>query len=442
SNINIINENQSHPESKKISRQVSNANYNNEEEAVGESKRISRQISNANYNNEEQPHTGSKKISRQCSNSNYDKENQINTGSKKISRQCSNSNYDKEETPLIESKKQSRQGSNINVKNPEQPYNESQKQSRQGSNINIRKEDDTKIKDIKDNLFPEQGRGNNFYQPKTISFNPYEQIKRSKNQSLSAQNIMNKKYKLSVSKSQTLMEDYDPDLIEVSMKNNPSEFPPSLGEYTPVTNTEKNEEQKLIEELNSKAPMKKTIRQIIQSKINEKRNKENERKKKSKEEHRQNMQNQKLKFLLEKISKVETYRTYFGDKYGDGDYSVFLDKLKNNQIDMETLEDELLIIADLMANQINQNTYPGPIIYDNLNNNMKTITPYSEVPYCYGNEYRTITNPRSSSSKGKIRQTNNNRNEYVEPIKLNTFLRQEDKNIKTKKRMNFGLGKK
>lgn len=125
----------------------------------------------------------------------------------------------------------------------------------------------------------------------------------------------------------------------------------------------------------------------------------------------------RIKKLLNKICSVTSYKTYIADKYGNGDYRVFSNKIKNNELDIDALERELKIISDLVENDLH------------IRN--RTIT---------NNSYRSNTPKRKNSlSKGKISNKEDNVNAYIEPVNFANILRgnnERKKSTSKSKRMN------
>lgn len=113
----------------------------------------------------------------------------------------------------------------------------------------------------------------------------------------------------------------------------------------------------------------------------------------------------RIKKLLNKICSVTSYKTYITDKYGNGDYRVFSNKIKNNELDIDVLERELKIISDLVETDLH------------IRNRTNLTT---------NNSYRSNTPKRINSlSKGKNKSLNkeDNVNAYVEPVNFANILR-------------------
>ena len=113
----------------------------------------------------------------------------------------------------------------------------------------------------------------------------------------------------------------------------------------------------------------------------------------------------RIKKLLNKICSVTSYKTYIADKYGNGDYRVFSNKINNNELDIDVLERELKIISDLVENDLH------------IRNRTNLTT---------NNSYRSNTPKRKNSlSKGKSKISNNedNVNAYIEPVNFANILR-------------------
>lgn len=155
--------------------------------------------------------------------------------------------------------------------------------------------------------------------------------------------------------------------------------------------------------LNTKIPIRQSIRQMLKS--SKKNTIETERKSDSQEE--------KIKNLLTKIGNVETYRIYFADKYGNGNYDEFIHKLNNGKISKNVLMDELNIISDLMTKQLNSK--------EHKKNNKLVVG---------GKKTHTFSNYKP--------------NQYIEPVNFSSYLRNGDdnktKNIK-KRNMSFSKEK-
>ena len=61
----------------------------------------------------------------------------------------------------------------------------------------------------------------------------------------------------------------------------------------------------------------------------------------------------KIKNLITKINSEESYKIYLGNKYGEGEYNQFLKKLNNNEIEIDSLENEVKLITDLVITDRN-----------------------------------------------------------------------------------------
>jgi hypothetical protein len=139
----------------------------------------------------------------------------------------------------------------------------------------------------------------------------------------------------------------------------------------------------------------------------------------------------KIKNLLSKINSEESFKVYLSNKYGEGEYNQFLKKLKNNEIEFDSLENELKIIKDLVITDRN--------IRKQKNGNYKSI----DNIFNNNNKYLKSTNYSRKNSKGNNSFYSNegNPNEYIEPLNFANFLR-GDNNIKKNKNKNRNLSKK
>ena len=161
--------------------------------------------------------------------------------------------------------------------------------------------------------------------------------------------------------------------------------------------------------MNTKIPIRQSLRQMIKS------GKKNIIDTNTNKEHKENNNEEKIKNLLTKIGSVERYRIYFADKYGEGDYDVFINKLNSNEIEKDVLLDELTIIADLMTKQLDEGKRKDNI-KRNSNNNIRTHKRTKEVVKS---------------------------NAYIEPVKFSSYLRNGDdyKGKSKKKNMSFSKEK-
>ena len=139
----------------------------------------------------------------------------------------------------------------------------------------------------------------------------------------------------------------------------------------------------------------------------------------------------KIKNLLSKINSEESFKVYLSNKYGEGEYNQFLKKLKNNEIEFDSLENELKIIKDLVITDRN--------IRKQKNGNYKSI----DNIFNNNNKYLKSTNYSRKNSKGNNSFYSNegNPNEYIEPLNFANFLR-GDNNIKKNKNKNRNPSKK
>ena len=181
---------------------------------------------------------------------------------------------------------------------------------------------------------------------------------------------------------------------------------PHIEENNILSNIQETDSTNAINEvhLNTKIPIRQSLRQMIKSgKKNTIETNNNETKGKS------DSTEEKIKNLLTKIGTVERYRIYFADKYGQGDYDVFINKLNNNEIEKDVLMDELTIIADLMTKQLDE-----------------------------GRTKKNVKRNFNKRSKEVVKS-----NAYIEPIKFSSYLRNGDdyKGKTKKKNMSFSKEK-
>ena len=181
---------------------------------------------------------------------------------------------------------------------------------------------------------------------------------------------------------------------------------PHIEENNILSNIQETDSTNAINEvhLNTKIPIRQSLRQMIKSgKKNTIETNNNETKGKS------DSTEEKIKNLLTKIGTVERYRIYFADKYGQGDYDVFINKLNNNEIEKDVLMDELTIIADLMTKQLDE-----------------------------GRTKKSVKRNYNKRSKEVVKS-----NAYIEPIKFSSYLRNGDdyKGKTKKKNMSFSKEK-
>ena len=167
-----------------------------------------------------------------------------------------------------------------------------------------------------------------------------------------------------------------------------------------LTNIQETDSTNAINEvhLNTKIPIRQSLRQMIKS-----------GKKKTIDANANNEQKveEKIKKLLTKIGSVERYRIYFADKYGEGDYDVFINRLNNNEIEKDVLMDELTIIADLMTKQLDE-----------------------------GKKKKTTNINTQKRSKEVVKS-----NAYIEPVKFSSYLRNGDDYRGKAKKKNMSLSK-
>jgi FtsZ-binding cell division protein ZapB len=143
----------------------------------------------------------------------------------------------------------------------------------------------------------------------------------------------------------------------------------------------------------------------------------------------------KINELLQKINGIDTYKIYFGDKYGNGDYNEFITKLNKNQLQKEVILDELTIISDLMQQQqLNQNKFRKGSTRNSstTSNNIKSNN-------------NNIANKKRQQSQNVIcnkKQFNTCKaNVYIEPVQFATYLRTDDHGCQRKRNMSFGKEK-
>ena len=167
-----------------------------------------------------------------------------------------------------------------------------------------------------------------------------------------------------------------------------------------LTNIQETDSTNAINEvhLNTKIRIRQSLRQMIKS-----------GKKKTIDANANNEQKveEKIKKLLTKIGSVERYRIYFADKYGEGDYDVFINRLNNNEIEKDVLMDELTIIADLMTKQLDE-----------------------------GKKKKTTNINTQKRSKEVVKS-----NAYIEPVKFSSYLRNGDDYRGKAKKKNMSFSK-
>ena len=167
-----------------------------------------------------------------------------------------------------------------------------------------------------------------------------------------------------------------------------------------LTNIQETDSTNAINEvhLNTKIPIRQSLRQMIKS-----------GKKKTIDANANNEQKveEKIKKLLTKIGSVERYRIYFADKYGEGDYDVFINRLNSNEIEKDVLMDELTIIADLMTKQLDE-----------------------------GKKKKTTNINTQKRSKEVVKS-----NAYIEPVKFSSYLRNGDDYRGKAKKKNMSFSK-
>ena len=190
---------------------------------------------------------------------------------------------------------------------------------------------------------------------------------------------------------------------------------------------ESNEQEPEIEQI--KIPIRQSLRKII-SIGNKNENKENNINNNSNNLINDEKGN-KIKNIISKINSEESYKIYLSNKYSKGEYNQFLKMLNNNEIDFDSLENEIKIITDLINTDRNIRKQRNNI-YKNNNNIFNNNN----------NKYIKSSNHSRNNSKGKniFYSNDENPNEYMEPLNFANFLR-GDYNIK-KKNKNKNLSKK
>ena len=191
--------------------------------------------------------------------------------------------------------------------------------------------------------------------------------------------------------------------------------------------SESNEQEPEIEQI--KIPIRQSLRKII-SIGNKNENKENNINNNSNNLINDEKGN-KIKNIISKINSEESYKIYLSNKYSKGEYNQFLKMLNNNEIDFDSLENEIKIITDLINTDRNIRKQRNNI-YKNNNN----------IFYNNNNKYIKSSNHSRNNSKGKniFYSNDENPNEYMEPLNFANFLR-GDYNIKKNKNKNLSKKK-
>ena len=191
--------------------------------------------------------------------------------------------------------------------------------------------------------------------------------------------------------------------------------------------SESNEQEPEIEQI--KIPIRQSLRKII-SIGNKNENKENNINNNSNNLINDEKGN-KIKNIISKINSEESYKIYLSNKYSKGEYNQFLKMLNNNEIDFDSLENEIKIITDLINTDRNIRKQRNNI-YKNNNNIFNNNN----------NKYIKSSNHSRNNSKGKniFYSNDENPNEYMEPLNFANFLR-GDFNIKKNKNKNLSKKK-
>ena len=191
--------------------------------------------------------------------------------------------------------------------------------------------------------------------------------------------------------------------------------------------SESNEQEPEIEQI--KIPIRQSLRKIINI-GNKNENKENNINNNSNNLINDEKGN-KIKNIISKINSEESYKIYLSNKYSKGEYNQFLKMLNNNEIDFDSLENEIKIITDLINTDRNIRKQRNNI-YKNNNNIFNNNN----------NKYIKSSNHSRNNSKGKniFYSNDENPNEYMEPLNFANFLR-GDYNIKKNKNKNLSKKK-
>ena len=123
----------------------------------------------------------------------------------------------------------------------------------------------------------------------------------------------------------------------------------------------------------------------------------------------------KTKQLIHQINTNVSYKTYIVNKYGNGSYDNFITKLNTNQIDINTLENELHIISQLI--ETDKSLQKKKNIYNTINtsNNSKHHANINTLTKSRGNTPRKLSKDHSNSDTI-----------YIEPVKFENTLRSGD----------------
>ena len=140
----------------------------------------------------------------------------------------------------------------------------------------------------------------------------------------------------------------------------------------------------------------------------------------------------KTKQLIHRISTNVSYKTYITNKYGNGSYETFITKLNTNQININTLENELHIISQLI--ETDKSLQKKKNIHNTNNNNSKYHTNTSTITKSRGNTPRKLSKDRKPTEE-------HSDTVYIEPVKFENTLRsggdvlkQQRSNSKLKKK--------
>ena len=129
----------------------------------------------------------------------------------------------------------------------------------------------------------------------------------------------------------------------------------------------------------------------------------------------------KTKQLITQINTNMSYKTYITNKYGNGSYDNFITKLTSNQIDINTLENELRIISQLIATD---KTLQKKKHTTNTNTSSSSNSRYNTITKSRGNTPRKL-------SKDHTNTTNPSDTIYIEPVKFENTLRSGNSNNTT-----------
>lgn len=187
-------------------------------------------------------------------------------------------------------------------------------------------------------------------------------------------------------------------------------------------------------------PIKQSIRQIIKcpskrEHYNSSNNNDNKQFPIKLISHNMNNEFERIKKLLSKIGMIDTYRLYLGDKYGNGDYEQFIQLVNNKEIDYSSLEEELKILAEIMAKQMPTTLNLTSTTSINNNNNYMANTSRQL------NKAEIATKTSQSRNLKEIQKHIKSQKSYVEPLKFDSYLRNYDNKITKNKPMSFSTEK-